>query len=237
MKKLISLLTMIVITLTLTACFSQEPEAKEKKEPTLREKGEIYLIEELEKKYNKEFELVSMDSLFVSDSTSCVVRCIDDGIEFEANLHLRNYLEVESDNYLYYTHLEEIKQDCIDYFGEYFDEFKIIVGQPTREISFSINADISYEDLKTQMKKDGVLTSIDVVISRPFSLTDEELKIIQRDLPDFHDDNGYYREKLGLYLFSYVVSVPQEVYLSIPEVSGKDFYKNEAFKDEIEHII
>lgn len=201
MKKLISLLTMIVITLTLTACFSQEPEAKEKKEPTLREKGEIYLIEELEKKYNKEFELVSMDSLFVSDSTSCVVRCIDDGIEFEARLHLRHYLEVESENYLCYKYLENVENDVIEYTKKYISDFKIVSLGFTHGYSYDDPVDITYEEFKEFLP----CYSFKIMIPTNTELTDEEWDIIVEkfvssdEYVDIEVDD-YFREEIDLHI-------------------------------------
>ena len=117
-----------------------------------------YVEQQFKEKYGKEFKLLGFHSPFMSVSRDCDMKCIDDGIEFQATVHSKDYYEVESEDYLCYKYMNEIENDVDSYVSEYFTDFKLIsLDMIGGGLSFDTNANSNYEELKDALVEDSVL--------------------------------------------------------------------------------
>lgn len=177
----------------------------------------IFLEEELEKKYGMDFEILGGGSVgLLSVAQDCDVRCVEDGIEFEATLHTKDYYEVVSENYLRHKYLPQVQEDIEAYLKKYLSDFKFVeIRANDKELPFNTSPNLTYEELKQHTD-----FSCDVYISDQRIFSNEEMSLLfekfasATTLPADETDTTikFYREELNMKVKFYVYTVPQEVY-------------------------
>ncbi len=175
-----------------------------------------FLKEELEKKYAMEFEILGGSGGLMSIAEDCDVRCVDDGIEFQATLHTKDYYEVVSENYLRHKYLPQVQDEIEAYLKTYLSDFKFIeIRADDKELPFDTSPNLTCEELKQQ-----TYFLCDVYISEDRTFTDDEMSLLfEKFGSDTTDPNsktdiptGYYRNELNINVKFYVYTVPQDVY-------------------------
>lgn len=177
----------------------------------------VFLEEELEKKYGMDFEILGGGSLgLLSEVTYCDVRCVEDGIEFEATVHTKDYYEVVSENYLRHKYLPQVQEDIEAYLKKYLSDFKFVeINANVKELPFNTSPNLTYEELKQH-----TYFTCDVYISDQRIFSNEEMSLLfekfasTTTLPTDETNNNmeFYREELNMKVKFYVYTVPQEVY-------------------------
>lgn len=176
----------------------------------------VFLEEELEKKYGKDFEILGGSAGFMSIAKDCDVRCVEDGIEFEATVHTKDYYEVVSENYLRHKYLPQVQEDIEAYLKKYLSDFKFVeVRADTEELPFNTSPNLTYEELKQHTD-----FSCYVYISDQRIFSNEEMSLLfekfasTTTLPTDETNNNmeFYREELNMKVKFYVYTMPQEAY-------------------------
>ena len=191
----------------------------------------IYLEEQFAKKYGKEFEFLNIYSTSFMFSRDCNIKCVDDGIEFQASVHIKDYYEVESENYLLYKYFDDAQNDVISYVNQYFDEHKLVTRDKTdriiKELPFDTSADLSYEEVKAFMSLDFY-----ILIPEDTVFTDEEWDIMIEKFAsssEYVDDDEYvesdYREDINLKIYFNVYRVPKDVYQDLEFMTTFDEFR------------
>lgn len=183
-----------------------------------------FLVSELEKKYDKKFEVLGGGAPLMSVFQTCDVRCIDDGIEFKARLHDKDYLEVESENYLCYKYLDDITQEVKQYTNKYIKDYKLVVSGTSFDLPFNTKADLSYDEYKKYLKENDIFIPYYycILIPEDKQFTDDEWKVL---IDKFASDRGYiedyvdddykidtFREDIGLDIDFPIFKTPKERY-------------------------
>lgn len=183
---------------------------------TPKSSARIFLREELEKKYGMEFEILGGSAGFMSVAEDCDVRCVEDGVEFQATLHTKDYYEVVSENYLCHKYLPQVQEDIEKYVKTYLFDFKYVeIRADTMELPFSTSPDLTYEELKQE-----IYFECTIFISDDRVITDEEMKLL---IEKFASSNEYipegyteevdtYREELDMDVRFYLFTVVEHVY-------------------------
>ena len=176
----------------------------------------VFLEEELEKKYGKDFEILGGSAGFMSIAKDCDVRCVEDGVEFEATVHTKDYYEVVSENYLRHKYLPQVQEDIEAYLKKYLSDFKFVeIRANDKELPFNTSPNLTYEELKQHTD-----FTCDVYISDQRIFSNEEMSLLfekfasATTLPTDETDTTikFYREELNMKVKFYVYTVPQEVY-------------------------
>lgn len=177
----------------------------------------IFLEEELEKKYGMDFEVLGGGSAgLLSVAKDCDVRCVEDGVEFEATVHTKDYYEVVSENYLRHKYLPQVQEDIEAYLKKYLSDFKFVeIRANDKELPFNTSPNLTYEELKQH-----TYFTCDVYISDQRIFSNEEMSLLfekfasATTLPADETKNNmeFYREELNMKVKFYVYTVPQEVY-------------------------
>ena len=177
----------------------------------------VFLEEELEKKYGKDFEVLGGGSVgLLSVATDCDVRCVEDGIEFEATVHTKDYYEVVSENYLRHKYLPQVQEDIEAYLKKYLSDFKFVeIRANDKELPFNTSPNLTYEELKQHTD-----FTCDVYISDQRIFSNEEMSLLfekfasATTLPADETDTTikFYKDELNMKVKFYIYTVPQEVY-------------------------
>ena len=176
----------------------------------------IFLEEELEKKYGKDFEVLGGGSVgLLSVATDCDVRCVEDGIEFEATVHTKDYYEVVSENYLRHKYLPQVQEDIEAYLKKYLSDFKFVeIYADERELPFDTSPNLTYEELKQH-----TYFTCDVYISDQRIFSNEEMSLLfekfASDTTSSTDETdvtmNFYRDELNMKVKFYIYTIPQEM--------------------------
>lgn len=181
----------------------------------------VFLEEELEKKYGKDFEILGGSAGFMSIAKDCDVRCVEDGIEFEATVHTKDYYEVVSENYLRHKYLPQVQEDVETYIKAYLTDFKYVeVRADTKELPFITSPDLTYEELKQK-----TYFECTIFISDKRVVTDEEMKLLiekfassSKYIPEGNaGDVNTYREELGMDVRFYIFKVDDDIYEALDD--------------------
>jgi len=176
----------------------------------------VFLEEELEKKYGKDFEILGGSAGFMSIAKDCDVRCVEDGIEFEATVHTKDYYEVVSENYLRHKYLPQVQEDIEAYLKKYLSDFKYVeVRADTEELPFNTSPNLTYEELKQHTD-----FSCYVYISDQRIFSNEEMSLLfekfASDTTSSTDETDvtmkFYRDEINMKVKFYIYTIPQEVY-------------------------
>ncbi len=210
---------------------STEENTSETKMSKQDEELAIYVEEQFAEKYGKEFEFLNIYSTSFMFSRDCNIKCVDDGIEFQASVHIKDYYEVESENYLLYKYFDDAQNDVIRYTNQYFDEHKLVTRDKTdritKELPFDTSAELSYEELEALMSLDFyILIPEDTVFS------EEEWAIMIEKFAsssEYVDDDEYvendYREDINLKIYFSVYRVPNDVYQDLEFITTFDEFR------------
>ena len=181
----------------------------------------IFLKEELEEKYGMEFEILGGSIGMMSIAEDCDVRCVEDGIEFQATLHTKDYYEVVSENYLRHKYLPQVQEDVETYIKAYLTDFKYVeVRADTEELPFITSPDLTYEELKQK-----TYFECTIFISDKRVVTDEEMKLLiekfassSKYIPEGNaGDVNTYREELGMDVRFYIFKVDDDIYETLDD--------------------
>lgn len=176
----------------------------------------VFLEEELEKKYGMDFEILGGSAGFMSIAEDCDVRCVEDGVEFEATVHTKDYYEVVSENYLRHKYLPQVQEDIEAYLKKYLSDFKFVeVRADTEELPFNTSPNLTYEELKQKTNFECT-----IFISDKRAVTDEEMKLLIEKfassikyIPEGTAENlNTYREELGMDVWFEIFKVDDDVY-------------------------
>ena len=179
----------------------------------------IYVEEQFAEKYGKEFEFLNVYSYNFMFSRDCNIKCVDDGIEFQAHVYIYDDYEVQKENHLLYKYFDEIQNDVIDYVDQYFEDYKLVTKDRTERITedlpFDIPADLSYEELK----EEGFLSpSFHILIPEDTVFSDEEWSILTEKIAssnEYTDDDyirGAYKKDINFGVYFMVYRIPNEMY-------------------------
>ncbi len=179
-----------------------------------------YVEQQFEEKYGKEFEVIGFSSPFMSISRDCDIKCIDDGIEFQATVHSKDYYEVESENYLCYKYMDEIENDVESYVSNYFTDFKLVRFNMTGgRLSFDTEPNLSYENLKEIMIKSGVRLQYGIIFNNTIELSSEQEETINKDILRKYEDNAYndfFRCEIDLNVSFGIYRFSENIYNKMP---------------------
>ncbi|MBR4021174.1 MAG: hypothetical protein IKI94_01030 [Ruminococcus sp.] len=208
-----------VVSLLLVGCYPvryhNSSSSDESSAP--KSSARIFLEEELEKKYGMDFEILGGGSVgLLSVAQDCDVRCVEDGIEFEATLHTKDYYEVVSENYLRHKYLPQVQEDIEAYLKKYLSDFKFVeIRANDKELPFNTSPNLTYEELKQHTD-----FTCDVYISDQRIFSNEEMSLLfekfasATTLPTDETDTTikFYKDELNMKVKFYIYTVPQEVY-------------------------
>lgn len=216
--KLYHLCCVGMVSLLLVGCnpsgYSDSSNSDEASVP--KSSARIFLKEELEKKYGMEFEILGGSIGMMSIAEDCDVRCVEDGIEFQATLRTKDYYEVVSENYLRHKYLPQVQEDIETYLKTYLSDFKFIeIRADEKELPFNTSPNLTYEELKQQ-----TYFVCDVYISDDRIFGKEEMSLLFEKFAsnttssanEIDTTIGYYRDELNMKVKFYVYTVPQKVY-------------------------
>lgn len=181
-----------------------------------KDSARIFLKEELEKKYGMEFEILGGSAGFMSIAEDCDVRCVEDGVEFQATVHTKDYYEVVSENYLRHKYLPQVQSDLEAYVKKYLSDFKYVeIRVNTKEMPFGTAPDLTYDELKQE-----TYFECSVYISEEREFTNDEMEMLNEKFASStaesyeHSDviKSYYKEELNMNVNFRVYTVPQEIY-------------------------
>ena len=194
-----------------------------------------YVEQQFEEKYGKEFELIGFSSPFMSISRDCDIRCVDDGIEFQATVHSKDYYEVESENYLCYKYMNEIENDVDSYVSEYFTDFKLAYFDTIGgKLSFDTDANSSYEELKDALVRDSVHFQFWVLIREDCEISEETWEKVAQDIYSRYEGNvdvNAYKSDINLFLYLSIDKVSSDFYEPLPKHINREQYYQ--YKNEI----
>ncbi len=231
-----------VVSLLLVGCYSVRYHNSSSSDESSAPKSSVFVFleEELEKKYGMDFEVLGGGSAgLLSVAKDCDVRCVEDGIEFEATVHTKDYYEVVSENYLRHKYLPQVQEDIEAYLKKYLSDFKFVeIKANDIELPFNTSPNLTYEELKQH-----TYFTCDVYISDQRIFSNEEMSLLfekfastttnSTDKTDVTMD--YYRDELNMKVKFYIYTIPQEVYDEI-EYCMK-WYKRYIFTSEYKILI
>ena len=176
----------------------------------------IFLEEELEKKYGMDFEILGGSAGFMSIAEDCDVRCVEDGVEFEATVHTKDYYEVVSENYLRHKYLPQVQEDIEAYLKKYLSDFKFVeIYADERELPFDTSPNLTYEELKqhTYFTCYVYISDQRIFSNEEMSLLFEKFASTTTNSTDKTDVTmNYYRDELNMKVKFYINTVPQKKY-------------------------
>ena len=199
------------------------------------EKFANYVEEQFAEKYGKEFELLNFHSPFMSVRKSCNMKCVDDGIEFQATVYSKDYYEVESENYLCYKYMNEIENDVDSYVSEYFTDFKLAnFGTVGGKLTFDTDANSSYEELKDALVRDSVHFQFWILIREDCEISEEIWERVAQDIYsryEEHVDVNAYKSDINLLLNFTIDKISSDFYEILPKHIDREQYYQ--YKNEI----
>lgn len=175
-----------------------------------------YVEQQFEEKYGKKFELIGFSSPFMSISRNCDIKCVDDGIEFQATVHSKDYYEIERENYLCYKYVNEIENDVENYVSKYFTDFKLVRFNMTgSKLPFDTEPNLDYEKLKKIMIKNSVRLQYGIIFNNTIKLSSEQEKSINNDILRRYEDNtdvDFFRAEINLNVSFGVYRFSEDIY-------------------------
>jgi len=208
-----------IVSLLLVGCYSVRYHNSSSSDESSAPKSSVFVFleEELEKKYGMDFEVLGGGSAgLLSVAKDCDVRCVEDGIEFEATVHTKDYYEVVSENYLRHKYLPQVQEDIEAYLKKYLSDFKYVeVRADTEELPFNTSPNLTYEELKQKTNFECT-----IFISDKRAVTDEEMKLLIEKfassikyIPEGNAENlNTYREELGMDVWFEIFKVDDDIY-------------------------
>ena len=198
-----------------------------------------YVEQQFEEKYGKEFEFIGFSSPFISVSRDCNLKCIDDGIEFQATVHSKDYYEVESENYLLYKYFNNIQDEVVGYVGQYFNNYKIVINDISEKLPFEVSADVSYDELKDVMYNNNCSVSFRILIPEDTVFSETEWNTLVEKIAssnEYTNDDmirGAYKRDIHLEVYLTVFRIPNEVYDNLGfSITGDEYFRNEIYDAE-----
>ncbi|MDE6003787.1 MAG: hypothetical protein K2G88_00165 [Oscillospiraceae bacterium] len=196
----------------------------------------IYVEEQFAEKYGKKFEFLNVYSYNFMFSRDCNIKCVDDGIEFQANVYIKDYYKVERENYLIYKYFDEIQNDVIDYVDQYFEDYKLVTTDKTDEIKLYNNSipfenssfDLSYEELK---QIGNISTDCYIFIPEDTVFSDEEWTILIEKIASYNEytNDDYigraYKKDINLGIYFMVFRIPNEMYHDLEFITTFDEFR------------
>ena len=230
-----------VVSLLLVGCYSVRYHNSSSSDESSAPKSSVFVFleEELEKKYGMDFEVLGGSAGFMSIAKDCDVRCVEDGIEFEATVHTKDYYEVVSENYLRHKYLPQVQEDIEAYLKKYLSDFKFVeIRANDIELPFNTSPNLTYEELKQQ-----TYFYCNVYISDDRIFNEEEMSLLfekfASDTTSSTDETdvtmNFYKDELNMKVKFYIYTIPQEVYDEI-EYCMK-WYKRYIFTSEYKILI
>ncbi|MBR4319943.1 MAG: hypothetical protein IKP69_07860 [Oscillospiraceae bacterium] len=166
-----------------------------------------YVESQFKEKYGKEFKLLGFHSPFMSISRDCDMKCVDDGIEFQATVHSKDYYEVESENYLCHKYLNQVQEDIHSYMNQYLSDYKYAeINIDSTELPFSTSPDLTYEEFR---KSTYFYEVICFCNDRNFS--DEEMKLIEDKFGGYGTEKNY-KEEIDMRVNFRIYLIPEDAY-------------------------
>ena len=230
-----------IVSLLLVGCYPDiHYDSGDSNEITVpKNSARIFLEEELEKKYGMDFEILGGSAGFMSIAKDCDVRCVEDGVEFEATVHTKDYYEVVSENYLRHKYLPQVQEDIEAYLKKYLSDFKFVeIRANDKELPFNTSPNLTYEELKQHTD-----FTCDVYISDQRIFSNEEMSLLfekfASDTTSSTDETdvtmNFYRDELNMKVKFYIYTIPQEVYDEIDYCMK--WYKRYIFASEYKILI
>ena len=230
-----------IVSLLLVGCYSVRYHNSSSSDESSAPKSSVFVFleEELEKKYGMDFEVLGGSAGFMSIAKDCDVRCVEDGVEFEATVHTKDYYEVVSENYLRHKYLPQVQEDIEAYLKKYLSDFKFVeIRANDKELPFNTSPNLTYEELKQHTD-----FTCDVYISDQRIFSNEEMSLLfekfasATTLPADETDvtMNFYRDELNMKVKFYIYTIPQEVYDEIDYCMK--WYKRYIFTSEYKILI
>lgn len=203
----------------------------------------LYVEQQFEEKYGKEFELIGFSSPFMSISRDCDIKCVDDGIEFQATVHSKDYYEVERENYLLYKYFDSMQDEVVSYVGQYFNDYKLVANDISEELPFEVSADVSYDELKNIMYDNDCSVSFRILIPEDTVFSETEWNTLVEKIAssnEYTDDDyirGAYKRDINLEVYLTVFRTPNEVYNNLEFIITEDEYFRDGIYDAKARIL
>lgn len=176
-----------------------------------------YVEQQFEEKYGKEFELIGFSSPFMSISRDCDIKCVDDGIEFQATVHSKDYYEVEKENYLCYKYLNQMRSDIELYMNNYLYDYKYVsIKIDSIKSPFETSHDLTYEELRKLVYFECIIYMCN---DRIFS--DDEMKIMEDKFGGYGTEENY-KEEIDMRVNFHIYLISKDIYNKF-EYRIKDF--------------
>ncbi|MBD5144253.1 MAG: hypothetical protein HDT22_11755 [Ruminococcus sp.] len=179
------------------------------------EQFENYVEEQFAEKYGKEFELLDFKWGLMAAVKNCNMKCLDDGIEFQAHVSVDTN-QVEEENYLLQKYFDDVQNDVIDYVNQYFDGYKLVKMMGiSKYLPFETSSNLSYEELK---KLGHFTTKFYILIPEDTVFSDEEWSMITEKIASSNeyteddDKRSPYKEDINLKIDFSVYCLPNDVY-------------------------
>ena len=195
-----------------------------------------YVEQQFKEKYGKEFKLLGFHSPFMSISRDCDMKCIDDGIEFQATVHSKDYYEVEKENYLLYKYFSNIQDEIVGYVGQYFSNYKIVADDISEKLPFEVSADVSYDELKNIMYNNNCSVSFRILIPEDTVFSETEWNTLVEKIASSNEytnddiNRGAYKRDINLEVYLTVFRLPNEVYNNLESIiTEEEYFRNEIY--------
>lgn len=248
-KKLILFLISAVLPFCCSSCgiidIASQLESADSSETKISSEEEFanYVEQQFKEKYDKEFELIGFSSPFMSISRDCDIKCVDDGIEFQATVHSKDYYEVERENYLLYKHFDDIQDEVVSYVGQYFNDYKLVANDISEGLPFEVSADVSYDELKDIMYDNNCSVSFRILIPEDTVFSETEWSTLVEKVAssnEYTDDDyirGAYKRDINLEVYLTVFRTPNEVYNNLEFIITGDEYFRDGIYDAKTRIL
>ena len=213
MKKIISFLILAVLNFCCSSCgvmdIANQLSDTDTSETKISSEEEFvnYVEQQFLEKYGKNFELLGFYSPFMSIKRECDIKCVDDGIEFQAVVHSKDYYEVESENYLCHKYLNQVQEDIESYMNHYLSDYKYVsINVDSIKLPFDTSPDLTYEEFRKAAAFGCVIYFCN---DRTFS--DEEMKIIENKFGGYGTEKNY-KEEIDLRVNFHIYLIPKDTY-------------------------
>lgn len=184
-----------------------------------------YAEEKFAEKYGKKFEVLDVYSYNFMFSRDYNIKCVDDGVEFQANIAIKDGFEITRENYLLYKYFDDAQNEINNYIGCYFENYKLVANDKseriTDELPFDTPADLSYEELK---ERKNLSYTVYILIPEDTNFSDEEWSAIEEKFADSEEKNTY-KEDMNLRVHFAVFSVPSEMYHQLELMTSFDEFR------------
>ncbi len=214
-KKVIISIIVVLETCLLSSCYfssSNSTESSSKNISTNTSTLKDYVVKSLEEKYGLKFEVLSGSSPMMTTSVDFDVKCIDNGVEFEATVRIKDKREMISENYLCKKYKNDFVNELKDYVSDFFTDFKLgnsgvlVLG----ELPFDTKSSLSYREVKAKMVECHVTYQIEIYIPDSEQLTQTDVDMLRDKFSN--KAVGWYKSDLKMNLNATIYTFPKEDY-------------------------